>query len=47
VIAPDDMRTAEEIIHGADTAMYQAKSAGGGHSVMFGADPQSRRLSKA
>ena len=46
-VNPGDQRTAEEIIGAADTAMYQAKSAGGGHSVVFGSNPAPRRLTRA
>lgn len=46
-VTPSDMRNAEEVIRAADTAMYRAKSAGGGHSVVFDSNPSPRRLSGA
>ena len=46
-VTPSDMRSAEEVIRAADTAMYQAKSAGGGHSVVFDTNPVPRRLTGA
>jgi diguanylate cyclase (GGDEF)-like protein len=36
-IRPDDVRSAEEIIGAADTAMYHARTKGGGHTVDFDA----------
>jgi diguanylate cyclase (GGDEF)-like protein len=37
-VAAGDTTTPAEAIYSADTAMYQAKTAGGGHTVVFGSD---------